>query len=439
MERLVVRHTRRDLAEIGGKPFFWMGDTAWELFQRLTLEEVEYYFRRRSEQGFNVIQAVLLAEMDGLRAGNVYGEIPLHNLDSDSPNEAYFRHIDHVIALAEQYGLYMAILPCWGDKLMEPGVGPRIFDPGYQDQGVESAKAKAFRYGKYVGERYRDRPNLIWVLGGDRDYTEQNDPQSHLKDVIRAMSSGLAAGDNRTHLQTYHVCRSSSLYFPNEDWLDFNMTGSYHFAVDLLDSYMFTDRDYKLEPVKPTLDAEPRYENHPINWEPVNGVFEAYDSRQAAYWSVFAGACGHTYGCHDVWQFHSERFEGVWYPTLHWKDALELPGASQMGWLRSLMERGQMGSWVPDQAILVDPLEGGDHTCVLRGSEETLIYSPKGREFTIQLNKLPAQIHHLCWFDPRHGTYTPVKVWKQAYAEKMTFQPPTSGRGCDWILVLTYS
>ena len=49
-----------------GKPFFWMGDTAWELFHRLNKEEADRYLKRRSEQGFTVVQAVVLAEMDGL-------------------------------------------------------------------------------------------------------------------------------------------------------------------------------------------------------------------------------------------------------------------------------------------------------------------------------------------------------------------------------------
>lgn len=48
-----------------GKPFFWLGDTGWELFHRLTLPEIENYLNNRQLKGFNVIQAVILAELEG--------------------------------------------------------------------------------------------------------------------------------------------------------------------------------------------------------------------------------------------------------------------------------------------------------------------------------------------------------------------------------------
>jgi hypothetical protein len=98
-------------------------------------------------------------------------------------------------------------------------------------------------------------------------------------------------------------------------------------------------KDYALVPIKPVIDGEPRYEDHPVNWKPdENGWFDDTDVRQAAYWAVFAGAAGHTYGCHDIWQFFSPKRPPVAFARTEWQVAMNLPGATQMGHLRRLME-----------------------------------------------------------------------------------------------------
>src|SRR4051794_40462532 len=93
---LRVSDDRRFLVR-DGTPFFYLGDTAWALFQRLDLAEATRYLEDRAAKGFTVIQAVALSEFDGLRVPNRYGDLPLHNGDPLRPNEAYFRHIDAVI------------------------------------------------------------------------------------------------------------------------------------------------------------------------------------------------------------------------------------------------------------------------------------------------------------------------------------------------------
>ncbi|HEU4902375.1 MAG TPA: DUF4038 domain-containing protein, partial [Flavisolibacter sp.] len=113
-----------------GKPFFWLGDTAWELFHRLDREEADHYLKRRSEQGFTVVQAVALAEIDGLHTPNAYGETPLVGDDPTRPNEKYFVHVDYIIGKAEEYGINIGLLPTWGDKVFKSswGTGPEIFN-----------------------------------------------------------------------------------------------------------------------------------------------------------------------------------------------------------------------------------------------------------------------------------------------------------------------
>src|SRR5262245_36221455 len=154
---LKVSDNRRFLIHDDGSPFFYLGDTAWELFHRLTMDEAERYLKDRAAKGFTVIQAVALAEIDGLHTPNMRGDLPLIDDDPRRPNEAYFAHIDAVVETAAGLGLYVGMLPTWGDKWNQKwGVGPEIFTP-------ENARA----YGLWLGKRYADAP-LIWILGGDR-------------------------------------------------------------------------------------------------------------------------------------------------------------------------------------------------------------------------------------------------------------------------------
>ena len=88
--RLRISDNRRFLVFEDGKPFFYLGDTAWELFHRLNREEAEKYLQNRAALRFTVIQAVVLAELNGLDDPNPYGQKPLLENDPGRPNEAYF-------------------------------------------------------------------------------------------------------------------------------------------------------------------------------------------------------------------------------------------------------------------------------------------------------------------------------------------------------------
>ncbi|MBI1842973.1 MAG: DUF4038 domain-containing protein, partial [Verrucomicrobia bacterium] len=111
---LKISDNHRCLVTSEGRPFFWLGDTAWELFHRLSREESELYLKNRAKKGFNVVQAVALAEFDGLTAPNFYGRVPLRNNDPLQPDEEYFKHVDWVVAKANSLGIYVGFLPTWG-------------------------------------------------------------------------------------------------------------------------------------------------------------------------------------------------------------------------------------------------------------------------------------------------------------------------------------
>ncbi len=420
--RLRVGPTGRYLEYDDGTPFFYLGDTAWELFHRLDREEVDHYLTNRAAKGFTVIQAVVLAQLGGLTDPNPYGHVPLKAKDPTRPNEGYFKHVDYVVKRAGELGLFVGMLPTWG-SYWKAGLG--IFTP-------ENARA----YGLFLGRRYKEAP-VIWILGGDENI--RNDAE---RTTIAAMAQGLREGDEGRHLITYHPRGPglSSDYFHRADWLDFNMFQSSHAARDH-DNGLFAAHDYALTPIKPTIDGEPRYEMIPVGFYNANAGrnvrFDAYDVRQAAYWSLLAGACGHTYGHNSIWQMWRPGRSPVIWANVSWRRSLDHPGAFQMGHLRRLYESRPFRKLAPDKSMLVGgPETGGAKTRAALASDGSFafVYSPRGEPFAVRMSAIQAPRVKATWFDPRYGVAESLHTGDNTGFQ--TFVPPTRGRGCDWVLVL---
>jgi hypothetical protein len=428
--QLRVSDNGRWLQYRDGKPFFYLADTAWQLFHRLDREQADRYLRDRAEKGFTVIQAVALAELDGLNTPNAYGHRPLRDNDPrrpdvrDGPDNDYWDHVDDILARARSLNLFLGLLPTWGDKWQGGGQGPLVFD-----------RDNARVFGQWLGERYRTAP-IIWILGGDRNITGEADRQ-----LIAAMARGLREGDGGAHLITYHPRGPgrSSDYFHHAPWLDFNMFQSSHAARDH-DNGLFAEHDYRLQPPKPTLDGEPRYEALRVGFYnrggPRNVYFDDDDARQAAWWSVLAGACGHTYGNGNIWQMWQPGRAPVLGANVPWQQALDHPGAFQMGHLRQLLCSRPFWKLAPDDTLLLDgPARGGGKVRAARAADGSfaLAYSPRGEQFSVQMSRLAPQVR-ATWFDPRYGTAYHLHTSDNAGIQ--TFVPPTRGRGQDWVLVL---
>jgi hypothetical protein len=426
LAQLAVSDNKRFLQTADGKPFFWLGDTAWELFHRLNREEAELYLKNRAAKGFTVIQAVALAELDGLHDPNPYGEIPLENDDPTKPREAYFQHVDFIIQKAEQLGLYMGLLPTWGDKLFKErwGVGPEIFN-------VENAKV----YGRWIGKRYKNQKNIIWILGGDRNPRNENDVA-----VWRTMAAGIeeGVGGRDKALITFHPQPNSledggsSKWFHNDTWLDFNMFQTGHCRENnIWDRLQYV---YNLKPAKPVLDGEPLYEDHPVCFNANDlGTSNAYDVRKHAYIDVFAGAFGHTYGCHDIWQMYAPNRTPVNGPHFPWYVAMDLPGAGQMKYLRTLMESRPIFDRVPDQTLITNALGSNNRIQATRGNNYAFVYSSQGMPFTLNTTSLTGKEVIAYWYNPRNGETKNIGRFGK---ESREFTPPTSGYGQDWVLIV---
>ena len=265
LPRLKVSDNKRFLVEEDGKPFFYLGDTAWELFHRLTREEAAAYLKLRAQQKFTVIQAVALAEEDGLTDPNAYGSLPLVDLDPTKPAVTpgadpknrrqydYWDHIEYIVDEANRQGLYIGLLPTWGAWLEDGRPG--------KNKVINARNAQA--YGEFVGRRF-GKKSVIWILGGDRSADQT-------AAIWRAMARGIAIGVNGK--EDYHGLvmgfhpnggATSSRWFHEDEWLTVNMQQTGHGLAADVRSWERIANDYNKTPTKPVMDAEPLYEDHPF-------------------------------------------------------------------------------------------------------------------------------------------------------------------------------
>ncbi|MFH0759200.1 MAG: glycoside hydrolase family 140 protein [Bacteroidota bacterium] len=398
-QNLKVSDNKRFLVTGAGEPFFWLGDTGWEMLHRLDRSEMEHYMRNRAGKGFTVIQTVIVSEIDGLTFPNMEGNLPFDDFDPEQPNEAYFELVDFAVRKAEEFHLVLALLPTW-HRYVLPGSNPlqnkeAVFNPG-----------NALAYGNFLGERYKEAPNVVWVLGGDW-------PAGPQLDIWDAMAEGLQKGDGGTHLKTYHPRgqQTSSTWLHNREWLDFNMVQTGHQAPSF-NVYDWITNDYMLTPAKPVVNGEPAYEDLGIWFNPVNGRFGDNEIRKQAYWSVFAGAFGHTYGNNNIWQMNrNDEASRIW-AEVTWDKALEHPGSTQMGIMRELMESRPFLTRIPDQDLIAgeNPSHATDHVQATRdgtpGNNDAtyiMVYLPCLRSVTIHTGVIKGDQLKIWWFDPRTG------------------------------------
>jgi len=451
LPRVRVHSDGHFLSTEDGEPFFWMGDTAWELIHHTTREEASYYLHTRGRQGFTVIQTVVLSEFNGVTEPSAMGLKPLIDNDPRRPNPAYFDRVVEIVDEAAANSLYVALLPTWGDKLTAPwGSGPRLF------RLDNSADARF--YANYLAHRLKDRTNVLWILGGDRPprlkgmneefFHEMGKsagfpPDQDWTPIWREIAAGLEEGLGRKPVVAYHHQggkESSSVFLHHEPWLSINGMQSGHGSGHDVPVWEWVARDYATIPAKPTLDLEPNYEDHPYNpwpdWDPATGYFRDIDVRKQVYRSVFAGGCGVTYGHHAIWGFANARNGTINHADRDWIDAIERPAGRQMQFLRALIESRPFFSRIPDQSLVVgDAGSGGQHIQATRDRDGgyAFIYFPAGDlNGTMNLAKLKASRIRAWWYDPRSGVGTLIGVMDGGMEKQ--FRTPSYGP--DWVLVL---
>lgn len=430
--KLRISDNGKFFAKENGEPFFWLGDTGWLLFAKLNREDAEQYLENRRQKGFNVIQAMVLHEVPAV---NVYGDAALVNQNvatpkitegntfADSAQYDFWDHVDYVIDKAAEKGIYMALVPVWGSNVKD----------GFVTQ------QQAATYATWLAERYKDRPNIIWLNGGDIRGDDS-------LQVWQTIGCTLQANDPN-HLVTFHPRgrTQSSMWFHDAPWLDFNMFQSGHRRYDQdstelnfgEDNWRYVQVDYQKEPVKPTLDGEPSYENIPQGLhDTTQPRWKAKDVRRYGYWSVFAGACGFTYGDNAVMQMHKPSDEESSFGAEEfWYDAIHNPGAGQMIYLKKLMLSRPYFERVPDQSIIADQGDQYDYLIATRGKDYAFIYTYTGRNMKINMGKIARESVKATWYSPRDGDEIAIGIFPNQGVQE--FNPPgMKEEGNDWVLIL---
>ncbi len=399
--RLVVSDEHRYLKHADGTPFFWLGDTAWLLPEKLTREEVLLYLDKCAAAGFNVIQ---IQTVNDVPTANVYGEsshpdgYDFSQVDAAGRN-GYWGHMDYIVREAEKRGIYVGMVCIWGG-LVKNG-----------KMNLEQAEA----YGRFLAERYKDAPNIVWIMGGDI-------AGNHTPEIWHKLARTIKSID-RSHLMTYHPFgrSTSALWFHDAEWLDFNMFQSGHrrygqkktpdevypvvgdFQEE--DNWRYVEKSLSFKPLKPCIDGEPSYENIPEGLhDGSKGYWGAADVRRYAYWSVFAGSFGHTYGHNAIMQFRRPGDAAAYDAYQYWFEGLEDPGYNQMKYLKRLMLAFPFFERVPAQDALVhnDGVRY-DRISATRGKDYLLAYTFTAAPIRVDFRKIAGKRKNVWWYLPETG------------------------------------
>ena len=434
---LVVSANKRYLQTKDGKPFFWLGDTGWLLFTKLKREEAIQYLDDRKAKGFNVVQAMGLHTLSVV---NMYGDSALVARQVAKPNTTpgtsfsnpqeydFWDHVEFVIDEAAKRGIYIGFVPVWGGNVKEGKITPQ----------------QAETYATFLANRFGKKSNIIWLNGGDIRGSEALDVWNTIGNTINKLDD--------KHLITYHPRgrTSSSDWFHNESWLDFNMVQSGHrsYAQDTSaneerhfgeDNWKYIDVDYALKPTKPVIDGEPSYEGIPYGLHDVTQPrWTAADVRRYGYWSVLAGAFGYTYGQNAVMQMYrgNKNEENSYGPLELWNQGLNAAGASQMQYLKKLIEsKKDYVNRQPSQNLVLDQGQRYDYIVASSGGKFALFYTYTGRNFKVKMGTTLGKEVKAYWYNPRNGSTTLIGKFKNTHSKE--FNPPaTPQAGNDWVLIL---
>ena len=422
---LAIAPGKRYLVDAAGRPFLLQGDAAWSLIADLTREEVELYLDDRRARGFNTILVNLIEHRFSKDApANAYGEAPFRTLEKSksggagrfpdfaSPNEAYFAHADWVLRRAAEEGFLVLLTPAYAG--WEGG------SQGWYRAMVANGPDRLRQYGAYLGRRYRDFTNILWVQAGDYDPPD--------KDLVRAIVTGIREFDPRA-LQTAHGTPDTPLmdYWQGEPWLQVNNVYTYDPV------YISALEEYRRPAGMPFFLIESAYENE----------HEASEQRlrTQAYQAVLSGAAGQVFGNNPIWHFDGP---GIYDAPASWQEELNSRGAQSMTHLHDLL--ASLPWWLLEPDLDHRLLTGG------RGSEDeravaartadgslAIIYMPDSREITVDLARLAGPEVTARWYDPANGQSTELNGSPFSAAGARSFKPRprrNSSGFDDWLLIL---
>lgn len=382
---LGISADRRRIVDADGRAILIQGDAAWSMIANLTLDEAREYLDDRQAKGFNAVIINLIERYFAQQAPNTVAGIAPFTTPGDfsTPNEEYMGYAEQILDLALERDFIVFLDPIY---LGYPNLGQaNPTYPGHQgeaegwyDEVMANGPDGCRAWGEYLAERFGRYPNLIWVIGGDRN-PEDATPG------VNAIAAALRQGGVR-ELFTIHVKpENSPLDQPGIDWVDVNLTYSYRIVHQKLID------DWNRTPIYPTVLVESTYENE----------HDATDIqiRRQAWWSVLCGGVGHVFGNAPIWSFGPG-----------WHAALQSPGSFAMQRWGDFFRGLPWSELVPDLdgKIAVSGLgatDGLDRVTVAATPDRRLVvgYLPVHRDLVVDCSALPDSSIAVSWFEPATG------------------------------------
>lgn len=406
----------RYLVDQNNQPFFIVGEAAWSLMGQVSLEDAQLYLDDLAARGYNTVIATLVEEYYADNApANFYGDPPyLPANDFSSPNEAYFAHADAVINYAASKGILVILSPnylgCCGDgwrSVLE------------QQNTVQDA----INFGTFIGNRYKDFPNLIYAWGNDMLPDNTN-----VREKIDAMAAAAKAMD-ANHLHTFHAAPETSAWEVKNaysySWVDFNSVYTYFPVQGEVIANFDPDNNLNTAPPMPLFLFESHYEN---DWDNKTALI----TRREGYVAVLSGASGYAYGNNPMWHMNGHPF----WNTTDWHLHLDDEGRADMTYFSALFNSRNWASLVPDlnnTLVINGKGSGENYSAAARTSDgnTAIIYFPNAKTVTVNMAQISGSAVKVWWFNPRDGSS--LAGGTQPNTGSQNFAPPTNE---DWLLVL---
>jgi hypothetical protein len=452
----------RYLVDSSNVPFLIIGDAPHSILANLNNEDATRYLTNRGSNGFNALWIELLCDSytggAGTEGSPNYGRdvngnnpftstLPGGYYDLTTPNPAYWSHVDYIVQTAAANGLQCVFTP------LDQG--------GWTQTSLRNGTNRCYQYGQFLGNRYKNSPNIIWNLGNDFQNwaTQQNDA------VILAIADGIESVDTN-HLMTIELNFMVSESQDDPNWIS-RITANAVYTY--YPTYDETLAAYNKPNIMPVLFLEEHYE-----YSNVGGEFGTPNVlRRQEYWSLTSGAlAGHMYGNYYTWTFtsgwHFLRTRGVrqyfknffssrnWYNLSTWTFAngwqshLQTTGTRELMYFKNFFSSRKWYNLIPDQSHTLlmagygtytpgGNVSDSDYATAAKTPDGTLavVYTPVRHTLTIALNNFSSRVTTR-WYDPTADTFVaiPGSPFPNSGSHNFT-TPGNNSRGDpDWVLLL---